>query len=38
LIYKAWAQDSSKVYDAILGAINSTAIKFNQSTEIKKAA
>ena len=38
LIYKAWAQDSGKVYDAILGAINSTAIKFNKSTEIKKAA
>jgi len=24
LIYKAWAQDSGKVYDAILGAINAT--------------
>ena len=38
LIYKAWAQDSTKVYDAILKAINSTAIQFNKSTEIKKAA
>ena len=38
LIYKAWAQDSGKVYQAMLGAINSTAIKFNKSTEIKKAA
>ena len=38
LIYKAWAQDSGKVYEAMLGAINSTAIKFNKSTEIKKAA
>jgi len=38
LIYKAWAQDSGKVYDAILGAINATAVKFNKSTEIKKAA
>lgn len=38
LIYKAWAQDSGKVYEAILGAINSTAIYFNKSTEIKKAA
>jgi hypothetical protein len=38
LIYKAWAQDSGKVYQAVLGAINSTAIKFNKSTEIKKAA
>ena len=38
LIYKAWAQDSGKVYEAIMGAINSTAIHFNKSTEIKKAA
>jgi len=38
LIYKAWAQDSTKVYDAILKAINATAIQFNKSTEIKKAA
>ena len=38
LIFKAWSQDSSKVYDAILQAINSTAIQFNKSTEIKKAA
>jgi hypothetical protein len=38
LIYKAWAQDSGKVYEAIMSAINSTAIHFNKSTEIKKAA
>ena len=38
LIYKAWAQDSTKVYDAILKAINATAIQFNKSTEIKKVA
>ena len=38
LIYKAWAQDSPKVYEAILKAINATAIQFNKSTEIKKAA
>jgi len=38
LIYKAWAQDSTKVYDAILNAINATAIDFNKSTEITKAA
>jgi len=37
LIYKAWAQDSTKVYDAILKAINATAIQFNKATEIKKA-
>jgi len=38
LIYKAWAQDSTKVYDAILKAINATAIDFNKKTEIKKVA
>jgi len=38
LIYKAWAQDSPKVYNAILKAINATAIDFNKKTEIKKAA
>jgi hypothetical protein len=38
LIYKAWASDSPKVYDAILNAINSTAINFNKKTEIKRAA
>jgi hypothetical protein len=38
LIYKAWAQDSPKVYEAIIKAINSTAIEFNRKTEIKKAA
>jgi len=38
LIYKAWAEDSTKVYDAILKAINLTAIDFNKKTEIKKAA
>jgi hypothetical protein len=38
LIYKAWAQDSTKVYDAILKAINATAIQFNKATEIKRAA
>ena len=36
LIFKAWAQDSPKVYDAILQAINATAIQFNKSTEIKE--
>jgi hypothetical protein len=38
LVYKAWAEDSPRVYDAILKAINATAIQFNKSTEIKKAA
>ena len=38
LIYKAWAQDSPRVYEAILKAISATAIDFNKKTEIKKAA
>lgn len=38
LIYKAWAQDSPKVYDKIIEAINSTAIRFNKATEVKKAS
>ena len=38
LIYRAWASDSPRVYDAILKAINATAIDFNKKTEIKKAA
>ena len=38
LIYKAWASDSPKVYDAILKAINATAVDFNKKTEIKRAA
>ncbi len=38
LIYKAWAEDSGKVYEAIIKAMNATAIQFNKSTEIKKAA
>jgi hypothetical protein len=38
LIYKAWAEDSPKVYDAILNAITATAIHFNKSTELKKVA
>ena len=38
LIYKAWASDSPKVYNAILKAINATAVDFNKKTEIKRAA
>lgn len=38
LIYKAWAQDSDKVYKIILDAINATATKFNKSTQIKSKA
>ncbi len=35
LIYKAWSQDSLKVYEAILKAINNSAVQFNKKTEIK---
>lgn len=38
LIYKAWAQDSLKVYNAILNAIDNTATDFKRMTEIKKVA
>lgn len=38
LIYKAFAQESPKIYDGILKAINKTADFFNSSTEIKRAA
>jgi hypothetical protein len=35
LIYKAWSQDSLKVYQAILKAIDNSAVQFNKKTEIK---
>lgn len=38
LIYKAWAKDSPRVYDAILKAITATADYFNNTTELKKVA
>jgi hypothetical protein len=38
LIYKAWAEDSDKVYETILKAIDKTAVEFTRKTEIKKAA
>jgi len=38
LIYKAFAQESPKIYDGILKAINETATHFNDTTQIKKAA
>lgn len=38
LIYRAWAEDSPKVYKAILDAVNATADNFNKSTEIRGAA
>lgn len=36
LIYKAWAQDSGKVYNAILKAIDHTTTDFTKMTTIKK--
>jgi len=38
LIYKAFAEESPKIYESILGAINKTADYFNDSTELKKVA
>lgn len=38
LIYKAWAQDSGKVYDVILKSIDGSATEFTRKTEIKKVA
>ena len=38
LIYKAWAQDNIKVYEAILKAVDKTAVEFTRKTEIKKVA
>jgi len=38
LIYKAWAQDSIKVYEAILKAIDGSTAEFKRRTTIKKAA
>ena len=35
LIYKAWAQDSGKVYQAIVDSVNASATDFNRMTEIK---
>jgi hypothetical protein len=37
-IFRAWAEDNSKVIPAVLKAINYTATKFNKETEIKVAA
>jgi hypothetical protein len=36
LIYKAWAEDSGKVYNAIIKAIDHTAADFTKMTYIKK--
>ena len=38
LIYRAWAEDSPKVYNAIFRAVNATVDNFNKSTEIKRSA
>jgi hypothetical protein len=36
LIYKAWAQDSIKVYEAIVKAINASATDFTRMTALKE--
>jgi hypothetical protein len=38
LIYKAWAQDSDKVYAAIVKAVDSTVDNFNNKTQIYRTA
>jgi hypothetical protein len=38
LIYRAWAEDSGKVYNAILQAVNATVNNFNDKTKISSAA
>jgi len=38
LIYKAWAQDSDKVYKAILKAVDSSVDNFNNKTQIYRSA
>jgi len=38
LVYKAWAQDSPRIYEAIQKAINATATHFNKTTQQKRVA
>ena len=38
LIYKVWAKDSTRIYEAILKAIDNSTTEFNRVTEIKKVA
>jgi hypothetical protein len=38
LIYRAWAEDSGKVYNAILQAVNAAVDNFNDKTKISSAA
>jgi len=38
LIYKAWAKDSPRIYEAIVDAIKAGADYFNDKTELKKVA
>jgi len=38
LIYRAWAKDSPRIYEAIVDAIKSGADYFNDKTELKKVA
>jgi hypothetical protein len=38
LVYKAWAEDSPRIYEAIQKAINATATHFNKTTQQKRVA
>lgn len=38
LIYRAWAEDSDKVYKAILRAVDNTVDEFNNKTQIYRSA
>ena len=38
LIYKAWAKDSPRIYEAIVDAVKAGADYFNDKTELKKVA
>jgi hypothetical protein len=37
LVYKAWAEDSPRIYEAIQKAINATATHFNKTTQQRVA-
>lgn len=38
LIYRAWFEESNKVIPAVIKAINTAAINFNNKTQLRKAA
>jgi hypothetical protein len=38
LIYRAWFEESNRVIPAVVKAINTVAIDFNNKTKIRRAA